>query len=204
MYNDAHNSAATGGTLRVLPKFIGWLLAAGGAVGLVAAFILTWDKLKLLADPNYLPSCTIGANFSCVSVMESPQASLFGFPNSFLGMIGFAIVVTLGVVIITGWKPPRWMWWGLQAGALLAVVLVHWLIVQSLYEIGTLCLYCMVTWTVTIPIFYYVSLISVVNDPARLAAIDDGDRSPGLPRLHWLAPLVWLGVIAAMILLRFA
>jgi uncharacterized membrane protein len=52
----------------------------------------------------------------------------------------------------------RWFWLGLQAGATLGVVFVHWLIFQSLYRIGALCPYCMVVWAVTVPIFWYVTL----------------------------------------------
>lgn len=35
--------------------------------------------------------------------------------------------------------------------------LVSWLQYQSLYEIGALCPYCMVVWSVTIPIFIWVT-----------------------------------------------
>jgi hypothetical protein len=35
---------------------------------------------------------------------------------------------------------------------------VIWLIAQSIFVLGTLCPWCMVTWVVTIPTFYVVTL----------------------------------------------
>ncbi len=75
------------------------------------------------------------------------------FPNPLLGIASFAVVTTLGVVLLTGAVLPRWVWLGLQAGVTFGVVFVHWLIYQSLYVIGALCPYCMVVWAVTIPLF---------------------------------------------------
>ena len=34
------------------------------------------------------------------------------------------------------------------------MLFVVWLMYQSLYEIGKLCLYCMAVWAITIPIFW--------------------------------------------------
>jgi uncharacterized membrane protein len=135
-----------------------WLLAVGGAIGFLAAFVLTVERFHLLTDPNYTPSCSINSVLSCGSVMVTPQAAIFGFPNPLLGIGGFAIVTTLGVVLLAGVRLPRWIWLGLQVGVTAAAVLIHWLIYQSIYTIGALCPYCMVVWAVTIPMFWYVTL----------------------------------------------
>ena len=37
---------------------------------------------------------------ACSPVMKSRQASLFGFPNPLIGIAAFAVVVTLGVVVL--------------------------------------------------------------------------------------------------------
>ncbi|MGW0515986.1 vitamin K epoxide reductase family protein [Crossiella sp. NPDC003009] len=140
--------------LRLLP----WLLAIGGATGLTAAVVLTIEKIALLRNSGYIPSCSLNPVLSCGSVMKTEQASVFGFPNPLLGIAGFAVVTTIGIALLTGARFHRWFWLGLQAGATLGVVFVHWLIFQSLYRIGALCPYCMAVWAVTIPIFYYVTL----------------------------------------------
>ncbi|RIJ78029.1 Vitamin K epoxide reductase [Nakamurella silvestris] len=191
----------------LVPRGIGWLLLIGGLVGAVASFVLTADKVHLLEDPSYVPGCSINAQFSCGSVMTSWQASLFGFPNSLIGLAAFPVVAALGALLLGGVRLPRWVWWSLQAGALFAVVLVHWLMIQSVYEIGALCLYCMAVWTVTIPIFWYVTLTTVGNDPATLAGADEDEIRAGrisLPRWHVVVPVLWLAAIALIVVLKFA
>lgn len=140
------------------PRLLPRLLVVGGAIGLGAAFVLAVEKIALLKDSSYVPSCSINPVLSCGSVMVTPQAEALGFPNPLLGIAAFAVVVTVGVALMAGARFPRWFWLGLQAGAVLGAVFVHWLIYQSLYVIGALCPYCMAVWAVTIPVFWYVTL----------------------------------------------
>jgi uncharacterized membrane protein len=114
----------------------------GGLIGLAASLVLTVEKIALLKSPDYIPTCSIDPILSCGSIMRTEQAEAFGFPNPLLGITGFAVVLTVGVVLLAGAELPRWFWLGLQAGATFGVVFVHWLIYQSLYVIGALCPYC--------------------------------------------------------------
>src|SRR5262245_3394765 len=147
-------SGDAGSLASPFPRLVPWLLVAGGAVGLVAAFTLTLEKVALLRDPSYVPTCSINPILSCGSVMTKPQAEAFGFPNPLLGVVGFAIVVTVGMALLGGARLPRWFWLGLQAGVVFGAVFVHWLIYQSLYVIGALWPYCMAGGAVTSPIFW--------------------------------------------------
>ena len=138
------------------PRAVGWILAACGTVGLVAAFTLLVEKIRLVADPAYNPSCSISPLLSCGSVMSTPQAEIFGFPNPILGVAAFAALTTAGVTIASGARLPGWYWMTLTAATALGTIFVHWLIVQSVYRIGALCPYCMVVWVVTITAFVAV------------------------------------------------
>ncbi|AVM00726.1 vitamin K epoxide reductase [Gordonia iterans] len=137
------------------------LLTAGGVIGLVAATALLVEKIALLKNPDYIPTCSINPVLSCGSVMTTPQAEAFGIPNPILGVAGFAVCATIGAALLAGADFYRWFWLGLQAGVTFAVVFVHWLIFQSLYRIGALCPYCMVVWAVTIPIFVGVTVTNL-------------------------------------------
>ncbi len=189
------------GTSQVTRAY-GWLLAVAGALGLAASAVLTFDKLRLLENPNYIPSCNINPIISCGSVMRTDQASLFGFPNSLLGLVGFTVVLATAAGLAAGARYRRWYWLGLQAGSLLGVVLVHWLIGQSLYSIGALCPYCMVVWAVTILLFWYTTLANL-----RTGVIPVSDRLQPvvreLNRYHWVVPVLWYAVIALLVLNRF-
>jgi uncharacterized membrane protein len=172
-----------------------WVLIAG-ALGLTAAITLTVEKIELLIDPSYVPSCSINPVLSCGSVMATPQASAFGFPNSLLGIVGFTVVVVTGVLAVAKVSLPRWYWAGLAAGTLLGVVFIHWLIGQSRYRIGALCPYCMVVWSVTIPLLVVVASIALQplagNRVARL-----------LYQWRWSLVTLWFVAVILMILERF-
>jgi uncharacterized membrane protein len=175
------------------------LLTAGGAAGLVASFVLTVEVIRLLEDPAYVPSCSFNPVLSCGSVMQTWQADVLGFANTLAGIAAFAVVTTIGVVLLTGAVLPRWVWLGLQSGALVGAAFVHWLIYQSLYDIGALCPYCMVVWVVTVPIFWYVTVHNVQAGHLRTSA---GVRT-FLVRNRALVLVLWFLALTVLILVRF-
>jgi uncharacterized membrane protein len=172
-----------------------WVLIAG-VVGLAAAFTLTIEKIKLLENPAYVPSCSINPVLSCGSVMVTPQAAAFGFPNPLIGIVAFSVVVVSGVLAIAKVPLPRWYWAGLAVGTTLGVVFIHWLIYQSLYTIGALCPYCMVVWTVTIPLLVVVASIAVPPTSGNAAV-----RS--LHQWRWSLVALWFTGLILLILVRF-
>jgi uncharacterized membrane protein len=176
------------------------LLTIAGAVGWLAAFVLAVERIALLKDPGYVPTCSFNPVLSCGSVMQTWQAEAFGFPNPLIGIAAFAVVTTVGVVLLTGAKLPRWFWLGLETGALFGVVFVHWLIYQSLYSIGALCPYCMVVWAVTIPIFWYLTVhnLQAGHIPATDALRRFAVRNRGLVLGGWFL------LVAGLVLVRFS
>jgi uncharacterized membrane protein len=172
-----------------------WVLNAG-ALGLAAASMLTVEKIELLIDPNYVPTCSINPVLSCGSVMVTPQASAFGFPNSLIGIVAFTVVLVTGVLALTRVHLPRWYWGGLAVGTLLGTAFVHWLIYQSLYEIGALCPYCMVVWAVTIPLLVVVATIAL--QPASGGAV-----ARVLHSWRWSLVALWFTGVLLLILVRF-
>lgn len=182
------------------PRRLGWLYVIGGGIGLAAAFALMLEKLAKIANPDYVPTCTLNPVISCGSVMDSPQATAFGFPNPLIGLSGFAVVVTVGVALLCGFQPPRWFWLGMQAGTTFGVGFVHWLIYSSLYDIGALCPYCMVVWVVTIPIFWYTTLHTLTHGHLGLGG---RPAARGLARYHSLGLTIWYLAIVVLVLEAF-
>ncbi|MBD0020308.1 vitamin K epoxide reductase [Gordonia pseudamarae] len=180
-------------------RIVAWMLTIGGAIGLIAAFDLSIEKVEMLKDPTYSPSCNFNSLFSCGSVMETSQASAFGFPNPFIGVAGFAVFVTVGVGLLSGARYNRWFWAGLQLGATFAVGFVLWLIDQSLYDIGKLCPWCMVVWSVTIPTFIFVT----VRNAHAFGLVERSRVAGFLARNHGVILAVWVLTVVALIVIRF-
>ncbi len=185
-----------------LTKTFPFLLVIGGFIGLLSAYIITVEKIELIKNPNFRPSCEINPLLSCGSIMDTPQAEIFGFPNPLLGLVGFAVVITVGMALIAGAKFKRWFWLGLQAGTIFGVVFVHWLFYQSLYNIGALCLYCMIVWTVTIPIFWYTTLYNLREKHIKLPK-KYTDVVSFAQKHHADILIVWYVILIALILHNF-
>ncbi|HYJ49434.1 MAG TPA: vitamin K epoxide reductase family protein [Microbacterium sp.] len=134
-----------------------WLIIAG-AIGWWAAFSLTMERLQLLEDPDAILGCDISPLVQCGKNLESWQGSVFGFPNPILGLTGWMAPIVVGVAILAGARFARWFWLLFELGLAFAFGFVLWLIGQSIFVLGTLCPWCMVTWVVTIPTFYAVTL----------------------------------------------
>jgi len=173
-----------------------WVLIAG-VVGLAAAMTLTIEKIEILINPDYVPSCSINPVLSCGSVMITEQASVFGFPNPLIGVVSFTLVVVTGVLAMARVSLPRWYWAGLATGTLLGAAFVHWLIFQSLYRIGALCPYCMVVWAVTIPLLVVTASIAIQPHRSGSAAVRF------LHTWRWSAVVLWFTAVLLLILERF-
>lgn len=173
-----------------------WAVLIAGVIGLVASLTLTVEKIRLLTDPGYVPSCNLNPVLSCGPVMATPQASVFGFPNPLMGIAAFTVVVVTGVLAVAKVQLPRWYWVGLTLGTLAGAGFVHWLIFQSLYRIGAVCPYCMVVWAVT------VALLVVFAGFARRPGAEHS-ISQQLHRWRWTFVALWFVALFLLIFLRF-
>jgi len=183
-------------------KILPFVLLIGGVIGFLASFILSVEKYELLKNPHYQPSCNLNPLFSCVSVANTPQAAVFGFPNMLLGIGAFAMVITVGVALCAGAQFKPWFWRLFNLGTLFGIVFIHWLFVQSVYFIGALCIYCMVVWSVMAPTFWYTTLYSIeqgtVPVPERLKGFANG-----LLKYHDVILASWYVLIIFLILQHF-
>lgn len=129
-----------------------WLIIAS-LVGWWAAFQLTVEKFHLLQDPDAALSCDFSVMLQCGRNLGSWQGEVFGFANPLIGLTGWMAPLVVAVALLAGSRFPRWFWALFGAGITFAFGFICWLISQSIYQLHTLCPWCMVTWAVTIPTF---------------------------------------------------
>lgn len=177
---------------------VGWVLLVGGLVGAVVSLVLLVEKLDLLANPDYVPSCSIDPVLSCGTIMKTWQASLLGFPNPVIGLLTFPLVIVSGALVLSRVELPRWYWRALQVGALAGVAFVHWLIAQSLIVIGALCPYCMVAWVAVLAIFWFTTMHNL-----REGNLGGEPSGPALVRRHGWGLAAWYLVIVAAVVASF-
>jgi uncharacterized membrane protein len=185
-----------------LQRTLPYILLIGGIIGVLCAGILTVEKIQLLKRPASQLACDLNPIIACGSVINTRQASAFGFPNSVLGLVGFGVVATIGAGMLAGATFKRWFWLGLQAGVVFSIGFITWLQFQSIFRIGALCPFCMVVWAVTIPIFWYTTLYNVreeyIKVPVKLRGI-----MAFLVRHHGDMLVGWYLVIISVILHHF-
>jgi len=177
-----------------------WIFFVAGIIGIAASIELIIQKIAVLKNPDFVPNCDINPVLSCGSVINTEQASLFGFPNPVLGVIGFTIVIMFGSLLFAGVQLPRTMWLGLNLGALLGMFFVIWLVSQSLYVIGALCPWCMVVWAITIPIFWQVTTDNLASKRLSLG----NSFSEIIVTLKWILVGASYLIIGALIFIRWS
>ncbi|GAA4926121.1 vitamin K epoxide reductase family protein [Nesterenkonia rhizosphaerae] len=199
-YDDAPVAAADSGRVALGRRTIGLWLLITGLVGAVASFLLLHERVQLWQDPNHTTACDINPWVSCGQVMGSWQASTFGFPNIFIGVVGFPVLVAVAVSILAAARFPRWYWLGLQAGAIFAFGFCIWLWANAVYVIGVLCPYCMVVWAAVIPFFVATTARNIIHGVIPASA--------GVKRIAsewwWVAVVVIYLLVFASILVQFS
>lgn len=177
---------------------LAWWLVVAGSVGLLAAATLLIEKVKLLADSDYVPSCSLNPVLSCGSVMQTEQAELFGFPNPVIGIAAFPLLLATGAAVLAGAVLAPWYWRGLQVGVVGGTLFVGWLFFQSLYRINALCPYCMAVWLVVVP-----TLLAVTARNLRAGVLGSSPRvrKAGHVLSEWQAPVLLVVLLAASALI---
>lgn len=168
-----------------------------GVIGWFASFELLTEYVKTLKNPDYVPNCAVSILVTCGPNMGSWQGSVFGFSNTILGVAGFAAPIAVGVALLAGARFAPWFWWLYQGGLLFGFGLILWLAYQSVFSLATLCPWCMVVWTVMIPLWWIGFL--------RPHAVGDVPHSPGAQRVFtglyqwsWVLILVCYLLIATI------
>lgn len=135
-----------------LERWLPWIFVVCGIVGIIASAVITIEKFDQLKNPNATFICDLNPIISCGSVMESAQASTFGFMNPIIGLVGFPILVTIGVAMLAGARFKRWFWLGMLAGLSLGMVFAYYLLAESIFSIGALC-----PWCLTVDVFLTIA-----------------------------------------------
>lgn len=176
-------------------RFTGVFMLFGAASGFIASFLLTIDKIKILKDAQFNPSCNINEVLNCKSVMLSKQAEVFGFPNSLIGIGAFAIFIAVAIAILGNVKFPRWFISIALRGTILGVIFSHWLAYQTTFVIGALCPYCMVAWFGN-----FLILSSLIQSKLESKSLEVEDESAKLviARVSGFVPIfhiLWLSLV---------
>ena len=160
------------------------VLIVTGVIGWYSAFALTLDKLAVLQNPQADLDCNFSVIVQCGVNLGSWQGAILGFPNPIIGLGAFVAPIAVGVAMLAGATFARWFWMAFNVGVLGAFAFILWLSYQSIFNLGTLCPWCMLVWTVTIPLFWVLTFRN-----ARDGVFGEGLRRAGRTLLPWVVPI---------------
>ena len=131
-----------------------------------ASLELSIDSLKIARDGSVSGNlgCDLGGFLSCSSVMLHPTAEMFGFPNSFLGLVSAGIMITFAVALLMKVKFPRLFMFMAQIGYLGGVIYAFILFYISVTAIHFLCPWCLSVQVTTLIAFFMLLRINILED----------------------------------------
>lgn len=180
-----------------------WMLAAG-IVALGAAFTLTVEKFHLYEEPDAVLSCSVNAVLDCSAVMETWQASVFGFPNMLIGLMAFSVVITVAVLGLSKVVFPRWFALAATGGYLLGLIFSYWLFFSSVYVIQILCPWCLLVTASTTIIFSTMLHYTLRHNLLGLNKKRNAKVQKFLDEgYHQMIVIGWLAVLVALVFLQF-
>lgn len=87
---------------------LGWFTLISGNVP--SAQPPCWsERLQIFMDAGHKSICDVNALLNCGTVVRTEQAELFGFPNPFIGIAGYAITITIATALISGARTAGWV-----------------------------------------------------------------------------------------------
>ncbi|MEO5499754.1 MAG: vitamin K epoxide reductase family protein, partial [Candidatus Saccharimonadales bacterium] len=118
-------------------------MLVGSVLSLLASFVLSVEAIELAKNPNANVSCSINVILNCATVNNHPTGTLFGFPNSFIGMMAEPVVITVAIAGLAGVRFPRLFMFVAQIFYTLGLIFALYLLYTSMFVIGALCPWCL-------------------------------------------------------------
>ncbi len=183
-----------------------WVLLVFAAVALIAAFVLSLEKIHLLQEPDAVLSCSFNVVLNCSTVMQSWQSTaFFGIPNMYIGLMAFPVLITVAVAAL--WGGARYSKNFLRAmtvGVFLGTVFAYWLFFSSLYDIRVLCPWCLVvtvSCTLMLAATLHIGLKeNIWNIKKKTNVAVQNFLKSGY---HQLVVAAWLVLMVALVFLQF-
>lgn len=216
-------------TLMTKHTIIPFIIIIFSIFGLLVSFQLSIDKVRVLEaeiDKNEIQlmcaenpeidceaelakadiqlGCAINATLDCKSVMNTWQAQVFGFPNMFIGIAGYAMMLVFGITLLLFDPKNRFYLLSAHIGALFAFIFSYWLIYESVYTIQHICIYCVYSWFSSNVIFFSLTYWNIKNKTIPVIKSIEEKSVSNTFRTWYIAGIVILFTIClALVYLEF-
>jgi len=145
-------------------------MLVGSILSLIASFVLSAEVLQLAKNPDAVLSCSVNIVLNCATVAQHPTNELFGFPNSFLGMMAEPVVITVAIAGLAGVAFPRRFMFAAQIGYTLGFIFAWYLFAISFFVIQALCPWCLLVTLTTTFVFFAITRYNIRENNLYLSS----------------------------------
>lgn len=179
-------------------------MAFSAALSLIASLVLSIEAVHLAENPDASLSCSVNEIINCASVMKYEEANLFGFPNSFIGLMAEPVVITLAIAGLAGVRFPRPFMALAQVGYGLGVLFAYWLFFLSVFTIGALCPWCLLVTVSTTLVFMSLLRYNIRENNLYLSdKLQEALHSWVKKDYDKLVAAIWLLAMLALVIVKY-
>jgi uncharacterized membrane protein len=145
-------------------NYLAYIVIISGLVGVYCAFTLLLNRIEFYKNPDFVPPCSINPWLDCGSVMKSKWASLYGFPNTIIGMATYPLAVMTGFIMLLNKTNNRILMLVCNAIAGVGLITNFVLLYISAYLILALCPWCILAGVATSNVFFAITVYNIKNN----------------------------------------
>jgi uncharacterized membrane protein len=179
---------------------IWWTVVASGVIGMLASFIQTIERIDYAKNPTLPLTCDVNSVFSCSSVFDAWQSSVFGFSNSLMCIVFFVLLIGIGLAGATGSVIHKNVRLFVHFLTVFFLGFGAWYLYESAWAIGALCIFCIFCYSAVILANWAWLRINISDLPLAKSHKSGVTKmiSSGADTFVWV---LWAIIIAGMLAL---
>lgn len=126
-------------------------------ISLWAAFVLSVEAIEIAKNPNAQFGCSINIIINCATVAKSTYATMFGFPNSFIGLMMEPAFILIAIAGLAGVKFHRLFMFIAQIVFTGALIFAYYLFFLSTFVIQSICPWCLLVMLAATIMFFSIT-----------------------------------------------
>jgi len=138
-------------------RWIFTTILVAAIISLWAAFILSVEAVEIAKNPNAQFGCSINIIINCATVAKSSYATMFGFPNSFIGLMMEPVFILIAIAGLADVKFHRLFMFIVQIIFTSALVFAYYLFYLSTFVIQSLCPWCLLVMLSATIMFFSIT-----------------------------------------------
>jgi uncharacterized membrane protein len=142
-------------------NYLAYIVIVSGLLGFYAAFTLLLNRIEYFKNPNFVPPCSINPWLDCGIVMKSKWASLYGFPNTIIGVATYPLAIMTGFMMLLNKENNRAFMIVNNIIAGFGLITNFVLLYISAYLIASLCPWCILAGIATSNIFFGILVYNI-------------------------------------------